>query len=60
MVRVLQISYPFHVPARERLVVREDDGVVLGVGLVRARRHPRVVPRHLRAESEVQNIDLEF
>ena len=52
-VRVLETSYPFHVPARERLVVREDDGVVLGVGLVRARRHPSLVRRHLRAEPEV-------
>ena len=43
-------SYLFHVPAREGLVVREDDGVVLGVGLVRARRHPSLVLGHLGAE----------
>ena len=58
--RVLKTSYLFHVPACERLVVREDDGVVLGVGLVRPRGHPRIVPRHIRAEPKVQIVELEF
>ena len=58
--RVLKTSYLFHVPACERLVVREDDGVVLGVGLVRARGHPSLVSRHIWAEPEVQIVELEF
>mmetsp|Transcript_56409 Transcript_56409/g.167906 ORF Transcript_56409/g.167906 Transcript_56409/m.167906 type:complete len:307 (+) Transcript_56409:1049-1969(+) len=38
-------------PACERLVMREDDGVGLGIGLVRPILHPPVVVRRARVEA---------